>query len=80
MLGNSDDNWVLAPSLDALQKMINIIENHCKDHNLKFSTDSDPKKCKTKCVAFMREERTLPRIILCGNCLPWDEKWHSSWK
>ena len=71
MLGYSDDNWVLAPSLDALQEMMNIIENYCQTQNLKFSTDSDPKKCKTKCIAFLKKERPLPSIILCGNRLPW---------
>ena len=71
MLGYSDDNWVLAPSIDALQEMMTIIERCCSFHNLKFSTDSDPSKCKTKCIAFLRKDRPLPSIILSGNRLPW---------
>ena len=71
MLGYSDDNWVLAPSIDALQEMMTIIERYCSIHNLKFSTDSDPSKCKTKCIAFLRKDRPLPSIILSGNRLPW---------
>ena len=44
-LGYSDDNVCLAPSLSALQDMIN--EEFAKSHNLRFSTDLEPKKCKT---------------------------------
>ena len=71
MFGYSDDNWVLAPSWDALKEMMKTIEEYCKDHNLKFSTDPNPVKCKTKCLAFLKAERKLPSIILNGNPLPW---------
>ena len=43
LVGYSDDNWVLAPSIYGLQEMMNVIENFCIPHNLKFSTDPDPK-------------------------------------
>ena len=71
MFGYSDDNWVLAPSLDALKEMMKTIEDYCNSHNLKFSTDPDPRKCKTKCIAFLMKERELPSIYLCGDPLPW---------
>ena len=71
MLGYSDDNWILAPTIDCLQEMLNTVENFCNDHNLKFSTDPDPLKCKTKCIAFLRRERPLPAVMLCGDRLPW---------
>ena len=71
MSGYSDDNWVLAPSIISLQEMLKVIENHCIPHNLRFSTDSDPLKCKTKCVAFLQRQRHLPDVFLCGNRLPW---------
>ena len=71
MFGYSDDNWVLAPSLDALKEMMKTIEEYCNSHNLKFSTDPNPVKCKTKCIAFLKKERDLPSIYLCGNPLPW---------
>ena len=71
MFGYSDDNWVLAPSFDALKEMMTTIEEYCSEHNLRFSTDPDPVKCKTKCIAFLKDERELPSIILCGNPLPW---------
>ena len=71
LFGYSDDNWVLAPSLDSLREMMKTVEEYCNDHNFKFSTDPNPKKCKTKCIAFLKKERNLPSIFLCGNPLPW---------
>ena len=71
ILGYSDDNFLLAPSIFALQQMAIICEEYAKSHDLKFSTDPNPKKCKTKCIAFMKKKRELPSIQLCGNSLPW---------
>ena len=69
--GYSDDNWAMAPSLSALQDMINTMEEYALSHNLIFSTDTNPTKCKTKCMAYLRKQRNLPSMILCGNPLPW---------
>ena len=71
ILGYSDDNFLLAPSLYGLQEMINICENYAMSHDLQFSTDPDPRKCKTKCLAFLKRKRELPHIQLCGTNLPW---------
>ena len=71
MFGYSDDNWILAPSLSALQDILKTCEEYAGMHNLKFSTDPDPKKCKTKCMAFLSKPRELPDMLLCGNPLPW---------
>ena len=49
----SDDNWALAPSLTSLQDMITTVEFYAEDHNLKFSTDLVPRRCKTKTIAFI---------------------------
>ena len=73
ILGYSDDNFLLAPSLHALQEMLQICEKYATDHDLKFSTDQNPQKCKTKCIAFMKKKRDLPGLRLCGNSLPWVE-------
>ena len=51
--------------------MVKVCENYVDIHNLTFSTDKDPIKCKTKCLAFLKSERQLKNIILCGNPLPW---------
>ena len=71
IFGYSDDNMLLAPSEYALQKMLEICENFASSHNLKFSTDLDPIKCKTKCIAFVKKPRQLKDMKLCGNNLPW---------
>ena len=41
------------------------------DHSLKFSTDGNHLKCKTKCIAFGSKTENLPAMKLCGDPLPW---------
>ena len=74
LIGYSDDNVCLAPSLSALQDMLKTCEEFALSHNLKFSTDPNPKKCKTKNLAFLKRPRDLPSLYLCGNPLPWTDK------
>ena len=74
LLGYSDDNVCIAPSLHALQDMIKTCEEFAMSHNLKFSTDPNPLKCKTKTLAFLKKPRILPSMYLCGNPLPWTNK------
>jgi hypothetical protein len=71
IFGYSDDNLLIAPSLDSLQEMLKTCEQFAEEHNLKFSTHADPRKCKTKCIAFTQKERELPGVDLCGVPLPW---------
>ena len=72
IFGYSDDNLLIAPNVYALQKMLDICESFAKEHNLKFSTDANPIKCKTKCISFLRKQQQqyLPSVTLCGNSLP----------
>ena len=74
IFGYSDDNWLLAPSLGALQDMLRTCEEYATKHNLKFSTDPDPVKCKTKLMAFLKSPRELPSLVLCGVELPWVDR------
>ena len=71
MVGYSDDNWLLAPSRQALQEMLKTCEEYAEEHNLKFSMDPDPNKCKTKCIAFLKSDRDIVPLQLCCNPLPW---------
>ena len=71
IVGYSDDNWLLAPSRTALQEMLKTCEEYAEIHNLKFSTDVNPHKCKTKCIAFLKKDRVIAEVQLCGNPLPW---------
>jgi hypothetical protein len=72
--GYSDDNWAMAPSLSSLQDMITTMEEYALSHNLVFSTDPNPVKCKTKCMAYLKKQRVLPNMSLCGTHLPWVDK------
>ena len=71
ILGYADDLLLLAPSRDALQEMITNCGKLTKELNLTFSTHDDPKKSKTKCMAFLEKERDLLNIRLNGKELPW---------
>ena len=51
--------------------MLKICEKYAKDHNLSFSTNANPVKSKTKCIAFGSPLKDLPAMKLCGNDLPW---------
>ena len=61
----------MSPTLDGLQQMLHVCEDYAERHNLKFSTDPNPKKSKTKCMAYLCKERELRKLELCGNRLPW---------
>ena len=55
IIGYADDLFLLSPSKSALQKMLQSCESYAKKHNLVFSTDINPNKSKTKCIAFLNE-------------------------
>ena len=74
VLGYADDLFLIAPSIDGLQEMLYVCERYAADHNLKFSTNTNPTKSKTKCMAFLSKDRELRKLKLCGNELPWVEK------
>ena len=57
-----------------LNMHISTCEEYARTHNLQFSTDPNPQKCKTKCMAFLQNKRVLPDMYLCGNPLPWVDK------
>ena len=66
VFGYSDDDILCAPSLSTLRSMIKLAEIYFTKHGLSFSTYSDHQK--SKCIAWLKEERTLP------NQLPWVDK------
>ena len=71
ILGYADDIMLLSPSTDGLQQMIDDSTNFMASHNLAFSTNPDPQKCKTKCMAFLKKDRVVAPLKLNGNDLPW---------
>ena len=56
--GNADGNFLLFPTLDGLQEMLNTCADYAFEHNLTFSKNDNPKKSKTKCTAFLHKKRT----------------------
>ena len=55
----ADDIVLLSPCIDGLQRMIDTCSDYAKTHNLSFSTHEDPKRSKTKCIAFRRRKEEL---------------------
>ena len=53
------------------RKWLKTVKYLQDDINLTFSTHQDPKKCKTKCMAFLKKARNLNNILLNGRELPW---------
>ena len=73
IVGYADDLLLMAPSIDSLQYMVESCEEYGTSHNLTFSTHSDIKKSKTKCMSFIKKKRLLRHIKLNGKKLPWVE-------
>ena len=72
IIGYADDLLLLSPTYDGLQDMVNTCGIYAKkEHNLSFSTNEYPTKCKTKCMSFLKSERSLNKIKLNGIDLPW---------
>ena len=73
-LGYADDLLLLSGSRSGLQAMVRICEKFAKEKHLKFSTNADPQKSKTKCVIFspkVKDRQNVSPIILNSDPLPW---------
>ena len=53
--------------------MLITCEKYAEEHNLKFSTNGNPARCKTKCIAFQLKDKPLGSVELGGVPLPWVE-------
>ena len=74
VLGYADDLLLLSASRSGLQAMVTICEKFAKLRKLKFSTNVDPVKSKTKCIIFTKVKKArenVAPIILNGDPLPW---------
>ena len=67
----ADDILLICPSRYGLQAMVNICQNFANENNLKFSTNDDPEKSKTKCLHFSKSKIEPAKIELDGRLLPW---------
>ena len=79
-LGYADDLLILSASRSGLQTMIDKCSEFMNQKSLKFSTNANPEKSKTKCVIFSKRARdrvNVAPIKLNGDDLPWvDEVKH----
>ena len=77
VLGYADDLLLLSASRSGLQAMVSICEKFASARKLKFSTNVNPIKSKTKCVIFDKSKKAkenIAPILLDGNPLPWVEE------
>lgn len=73
----ADDVVLIAPCRQAMQLMLNTVENFAERYNISFSTDPDAAKSKSKCIYMIGKKQNLPKpppLLLCGHYLPWVEK------
>ena len=52
IFGYSDENFLLAPSIPALQEMLLTCQEYAQSHNLQFSTDPRPSNAKPSLLLF----------------------------
>ena len=70
----ADDIFLLSASRNGLQVMVDICQDFVTSRNLKFGTNIDPDKSKTKCIVFakrMKPNFKPANIMLNGDRLPW---------
>ena len=73
--GYADDIALLAPSREALQRMVNICQSFFMDHGIQISINPDINKTKTKVIKFgVHDQECLP-IYLGDRPLPYVEQW-----
>ena len=73
----ADDILLLSSSRSGLQAMVDICYGFAARRNLKFGTNSDPEKSKTKCIVFSsskKDQNNLQPVYLNGDPLPWVKK------
>ena len=70
----ADDVILIAPCHQAMQIMLDEVEDFAKEYNIQFSTDPNPQKSKSKCIFMKGNKKNLvkpPELRLCGRSLPW---------
>ena len=70
----ADDIILLSGTISGLQTMVDLCDQFSSSKNLKFGTDINPDKSKTKCIVFSKKKNELKpavHIQLNGNALPW---------
>ena len=58
-----DDIFLLSSSRSGLQAMVTLCEKYAEAKNMKFSTNTDPEKSKTKCVIFTKSQKERKNVL-----------------
>ena len=72
----ADDLVLVAPTRHAMQLMLALSENYAEQYNIKYSTDINPNKSKSKCIYMVGNKREMAKpapLQLCGKILQWVE-------
>ena len=74
-VGYADNIILLAPSRDAAAKMLGTCERFAQANNIKFSTDPNPDRSKSKAIYVTGTrggglQKPAP-LLLCDRALPW---------
>ena len=69
LIGYADDLALLAPSREALQRMVCICEQFFSSRGINISTDPNPQKSKTVCLSFGLNFTPVP-LVLYGRNIP----------
>ena len=70
----ADDVVLIAPCRQAMQLMLDQVQDFASRYNISFSTDPNPSKSKSKCIFVVGKRSGLdkpPPLKLCGRELPW---------
>ena len=78
VVGYCDDLLLLAPNREAAQIMLKICEEFAEESNIRFSTDQDPKRSKSKVIYVTGTKAPTANkpatLFLCGRPLPFVER------
>ena len=70
----ADDVLLIAPTRNAMQRMLLELEEFASQSNIALSTDPVPAKSKGKCLYVVGNKTNLEKpaaLTLCGRELPW---------
>ena len=73
--GYADDIGLLAPSRDALQRMVNTCQKFFTEHGIQISVNTDISKTKTKIIAFGVDVTECLPVCLGSRPLPFVQQW-----
>ena len=75
------DVVLIAPSHQAMEQMLQVVEKFAADSNVQFSTDSNPAQSKSKCILVVGRMPGMVKAVplkLCERDLPWVASWSYS--